>query len=44
MALLVLVTVQSFVFSARLAVLPDGPPDAELAELLDRYLRPDAAR
>jgi AcrR family transcriptional regulator len=44
MALLVLVTAQSFVFSARLAVLPDGPPDGELADLLDRYLRPDAGR
>jgi AcrR family transcriptional regulator len=44
MALAALMTVQSFVFSARLAVLPGGPPDDELTALLDRYLRPDAAR
>ena len=45
LALTVLLTVQSFVFSGRVATSAAGPQrvDAELAELLDRYLRPEVA-
>jgi len=43
LSLMVLLTVQSFVFSGRVDTLTAGPrADAELAELLDRYLRPAA--
>ena len=45
LALMVLLTVQSFVFSGRVAASAAGTQrvDAELADLLDRYLRPEAA-
>jgi AcrR family transcriptional regulator len=45
LALMVLLTVQSFVFSGRVAASAAGTQrvDAELADLLDRYLRPLAA-
>jgi AcrR family transcriptional regulator len=45
LALMVLLTAQSFVFSGRIAASAASPgrADAELCELLDRYLRPEAA-
>jgi AcrR family transcriptional regulator len=45
LALMVLLTAQSFVFSGRVAASAASPErtDAELSALLDRYLRPDAA-
>src|SRR5580698_7976720 len=45
LALMVLLTAQSFVFSGRMAASAASPErtDAELSALLDRYLRPEAA-
>jgi hypothetical protein len=42
---MVLLTAQSFVFSGRVAAsaASDAQIDAELASLVDRYLRPDGA-